>query len=272
MLIATMHGKEKVIAPALEKTLGVICRVPDGYDTDALGTFTGEVERRDDPVTTLRHKCLRAIDHDGGDLVVASEGSFGPHPQLFFAPADEELLMLIDTRHGLEIMVREISTETNFGGREIGSLQDLETFAGEACFPSHALILRDQKDSRRSIIKGITGWAELRQAYARLMQTFGSAYAETDMRAMHNPTRMNVIGKAAEKLVAKIQSTCPACGTPGYAVTASVAGLPCIQCGSPTRSPLYHRYGCQRCLHEEEKMYPHQRTTEEPLYCDVCNP
>ena len=54
LLIATKHKKEIVIAPILEKELGVTCFVAPDLDTDELGTFTGEVERRDDPFTTAR--------------------------------------------------------------------------------------------------------------------------------------------------------------------------------------------------------------------------
>ena len=51
-----MHKKENIIAPILEKELGVKCFVCKGFDTDALGTFTGEIVRKDDPITTLRKK------------------------------------------------------------------------------------------------------------------------------------------------------------------------------------------------------------------------
>jgi hypothetical protein len=44
LLIATKHEKEKVIA-LLEKN-GVICFVNENFDTDLLGTFTGEIERK----------------------------------------------------------------------------------------------------------------------------------------------------------------------------------------------------------------------------------
>lgn len=46
LVIATKHHKEKVIAPLIEKVLGVECFVGKNFDTDTLGTFTGEVERK----------------------------------------------------------------------------------------------------------------------------------------------------------------------------------------------------------------------------------
>ena len=53
LLIATKHQKEKAIAPILEKELGVIAILASNLDTDVLGTFTGEIERKEDPITPL---------------------------------------------------------------------------------------------------------------------------------------------------------------------------------------------------------------------------
>ena len=106
LLIATKHDKEKVIAPILEKELGVTCFVAENFDTDVLGTFTGEVERKDDPITTARNKCLMAMELNNCDLAIASEGSFGPHPAIFFVHADDEMLLFIDKKNDLEIIAR----------------------------------------------------------------------------------------------------------------------------------------------------------------------
>ena len=106
LIIATKHGKEKVIAPFLEQGLGVKCFVAIDLDTDKLGTFTGEVERNDDPLTTARNKCYMAMDLTNCDLAIASEGSFGPHPTIFFIPADDEILIFVDKINGVEIIVR----------------------------------------------------------------------------------------------------------------------------------------------------------------------
>ena len=61
LVIATKHEKERVIAPVLELELGVKCFTTPNLNTDELGTFTGEVERKDVPVMTARKKCLRAM-------------------------------------------------------------------------------------------------------------------------------------------------------------------------------------------------------------------
>jgi hypothetical protein len=44
-VVATMHGKERVIGPVLAHTFGLSVVVPDGLDTDRFGTFTREVAR-----------------------------------------------------------------------------------------------------------------------------------------------------------------------------------------------------------------------------------
>jgi hypothetical protein len=106
LLIATMHRKESVIAPILEKELGVTYFLDETYDTDTLGTFTGEVERALDPVSTAREKCLRAMKKNNCDLGVASEGSFGPHPSLFFVNADDEFLIFIDSKNKIDEATR----------------------------------------------------------------------------------------------------------------------------------------------------------------------
>ncbi len=272
LLIATKHQKEKVIAPILENELGVECLVAEGVDTDLLGTFSGEVDRKDDPITTLRKKCSLAMLKYDLDLAIASEGSFGIHPAVFFASADDELLLLIDKKNNLEVLARELSTETNFDGRSIVNEFELKSFADQVKFPSHALIIRKSKDDFSEISKGITDWITLSQLFQSLMSKYGQAYVETDMRAMFNPTRMEVIKNAVEKLVANINSLCPQCKTPGFVITQSLNGLPCSICDLPTRATLSHIYTCQKCSYTHEKMYPNNKYSEDPMYCDFCNP
>lgn len=272
MLVATKHQKQDVIAPILEKELGVVCFVDEQYDTDALGTFTGEIERQLDPLATAREKCLRGMRLNNCDLGVASEGSFGPHPSMFFVNADDELLLCIDTLNNLEIVVREVSTDTNFNGREVATWDELLTFARQAGFPSHGLILRKAQHENADIFKGLTDEESLREAFDFLLSKYERAYAETDMRANYNPTRMRVIASAAQKLAEKIKSACPQCQAPGFGITDARRGLPCGWCGQPTRSVLGYVYTCQHCHFEKVDLYPHHKTTEDPMYCDQCNP
>ncbi|EOQ90782.1 hypothetical protein LEP1GSC202_2208 [Leptospira yanagawae serovar Saopaulo str. Sao Paulo = ATCC 700523] len=272
VIIATKHQKESVIAPILEKELGVNCFTDETFDTDALGTFTGEVERELDPISTAREKCLRAMKVNNCDLGIASEGSFGPHPSMFFVSADDEFLIFIDTKNNLEVIVRELSTSTNFNGRQIQTQKELFEFAEQVGFPAHGLILRKSKDENTDIHKGITESEILQKSFKYFFSKYNSVYAETDMRAMYNPTRMSVIEQATQKLVKKIRSTCPQCQTPGFGITDAKKGLECSLCGSPTNSTLSYIYVCQQCKFTNEEMYPNKKTTEDPTYCDYCNP
>jgi hypothetical protein len=272
LLIATKHEKEKVIAPLFKKVFDLSTKLSVNFDTDSLGTFTGEIERINDPITTLRNKCLLAMELEGADLAIANEGSFGPHPQFFFAPADHELVIFIDKKNDIEIIASEISMNTNFGGRLVNSYEDLLNFATDCKFPSHALILRKDHHSKEDIFKGINTLEMLSDAYSVLFQKYGSVFAETDMRAMFNPSRMLVIEKVVEKLIAKINSHCPICNTIGFDIVEVKMGLPCSQCGFKTRSVLAHHYRCKKCHHSEERLFPNGIFTEDPMYCDLCNP
>ncbi len=272
LIIATKHEKEKVIAPLLEKKLGVFCFINDDFDTDVLGTFTGEIERQLDPIATVRQKCLMAMELSNCDLGVASEGSFGPHPTVFFASGDDEFLIFIDKKNNLEIIVRELSTATNFNEKEIKNEAELLEFADLVNFPSHGIILRKSKDDATGIIKNINNLNQLLDSFKKFRTESKTVYAATDMRAMHNPSRMKVIEIATQKLIDKISKICPQCNMPGFGVTSAKKGLECSLCRQPTQSTLSYVSVCEHCKFKKEEMYPHSKTSEDPMYCDYCNP
>jgi hypothetical protein len=272
LIIATMHGKESVIAPVVESALAVHCVTSTLFETDRFGTFSGEMKRSSDALETARLKCHAAMDETGYDLAIASEGSFGPHPIYFFSQADDEILMFIDRKNGIEIWARELSTSTNLNGQEISTWEQLEQFAESVGFPAHGLILRESVQRFEYIQKGIRDKDLLRDCFHHLMSQHGQAYVETDMRAMHNPTRMKVIENATRKLVHKILSACPSCSWPGFDVTEVKTGLPCASCGAPTQSTRSLVYSCLSCSFSREKLFPNDKETEEPRFCDFCNP
>jgi hypothetical protein len=59
-VLATMHQKERVIAPLLERELGIKVVVPQNFDTDAFGTFTREIKRPGDQLQAARLKAQKA--------------------------------------------------------------------------------------------------------------------------------------------------------------------------------------------------------------------
>lgn len=272
LAIATKHGKEKVIEPALSILDGVELFVPVGFDTDMYGTFSGEIERSSTPLESARRKCMDACTAYNCTLAISSEGSFGPHPYLPFVHADDEILLLLDLENNLEIKVRELTTTTNFNGQLLKNHEEVDAFARKALFPSHGLVLRRDKDATTDLTKGVADIQTLDKLVNIYLSKYGQVYVETDMRAMYNPTRMEVIGRAAKKLSDVILNTCPRCNTPGFDVTEVVSGLPCELCSNPTKSTLSYIYICQKCAYSEEKLYPKAKTAENPMYCDYCNP
>ena len=272
LVIATKHQKEKIIAPIIENAIGVTCIKNTLFDTDILGTFSGEIERKNDVISTLRSKCINAMTMHNVDLAIASEGSFGPHPSLFFIPGNEESLLFMDLKNNIEITARELSTETNFNGQYIKNEFELDEFCKQVKFPSHGLILKSDQINWTEIHKGISNHSQLIRHFKKMMNAFGKVYVETDMRAHLNPTRMSVIKKASAKLVQKIQSKCPSCKTPGFDIKNIKNGLPCSLCGAPTRSIVSVNYVCAKCNFIKEEKFPNKKKTEDPMYCDYCNP
>lgn len=269
--IATMHSKETVIATLLEKSFQLSCSVPE-LNTDVFGTFSGEIERIDSPLDTARKKCTRAMELTGFDMAIASEGSFGAHPTIPFVHANEELVLLIDQKNNLEVFATELTTETNFSGCRINSVDEAIEFSKKAQFPSHGLIIRDREKSSKLLFKGIQDSESFETIISDMLRNQGHAWIETDMRALYNPTRMNAIERATIQLIEKLESHCPVCSTPGFWITERLAGLPCSLCYQPTNSTLAHRYVCSSCNFAEEKKYPRKIQFEDPMFCDVCNP
>jgi hypothetical protein len=272
VLVASMHGKEAVIAPLLEKELGLKCITNTEFNTDLFGTFSGEIERTLSPLETLRNKCLVGMESLQCDLGIATEGSFGPHPFLHIVPAHEEIILLIDSKNKLEIIAKTMVTETNFLGREIFSEQDMIEFMDAVQFPSHGIILKDKASNFQVVYKDAESSDELLFHFHSYQQKFGSVHVETDMRAMRNPTRMKIIEKVCQELIYKIENTCPSCQTPGFDVIDCITGLPCSLCQMPTSSILANLFACQKCQFVQQMKRKDGREFEEPTYCSFCNP
>lgn len=271
LAIATKHSKETVIGPRAASALGVLPFVPSGLNTDLLGTFTGEIERLSDPLTTARMKCEIGMEIADCDLAIASEGSFGMHPAIPFVPCDEEWVVLMDKKNAIEIIGKKLSTKTNYSGQLCRTAEEVMAFAEKVHFPSHALILRSDKDTNTDIFKGITEKDDLISAFKSMTSLYGHAFVETDMRACYNPMRMEVISQATDVMLEKAVTCCEKCHTPGFGITDAKAGLRCRQCNQPTQSIKAYLYSCKKCGHTKELPNP-KAAFEEPMYCDFCNP
>ncbi|MFM7472163.1 MAG: DUF6671 family protein [Nodosilinea sp.] len=271
-VIATMHRKEQAIAPLVEAHLGVSVLVPQGFDTDLFGTFTGDIHRPDHALTTAHLKAAAALDLTGETLAIASEGSFGPHPQIPFLACDRELVLWLDRRHQLEIVAEYLSTDTNYRHQTIRDLEAALAFAQTVGFPSHGLVVKPQGSG--PWVKGIVSEAQLVEVVTAALRQApqGEVRLETDMRALYNPTRMAVIAQATENLVATLQRYCPQCQYPGFALAQSLPGLPCGLCGSPTLLTRSWVYQCHHCQYEQRQPAVTASATADPSYCSYCNP
>lgn len=273
--LATMHGKELAISPPFYKILQVSIQIPKGINTDDLGTFTGEIERKGTPLETLRKKARMGMEHLGFKYGLASEGSFGPYVYFPFIAQDHEILLWVDDERGIEIVEQKISTETNFDSKTISTWDDLQDFLEKVLFPSHALIVRPNSGFIAGLtFKGIKNMNELQEAISRCAyaSTDGQALVQTDMRAHMNPTRMKVISELAEKMTYRLSSLCPSCSCPGWGIVDYILGLPCEECGYKTKQIAQEVYGCASCDYKKAVPRGDGITKSSPKYCDLCNP
>ena len=272
--IATMHGKEKVIGPILDKWFGIDLNIAEGVNTDALGTFTGEIPRSGSMLDAARSKARIAIEKTGQSIGLGSEGSFGPHPIAFFMPSSLEIMVLIDGRTNNEIIVQH-RYKTNHDSIIIKPGQDLRSFLNRIGFPLHAVVVRPEISMRTEcIVKGIVDANQLEAAIleAAIMSDSGSVIIQSDMRAHLNPTRMKNIENLAKRLALRAARLCPVCITPGFGFIKALRGLPCEICLRPTRITLAELHGCSACGHQVIIRERSPLMRAEALWCDACNP
>lgn len=275
-ILATMHQKEKVIAPLLQQELGIKVIVPSNFNTDIFGTFTREVKRSGTQIAAARLKAEKALDITGETLAIASEGSFVPHPSLPFIYSNREIVILLDKKNNLEIIGEEFSLETNFNYQIVNNFEEAKDFAIKVGFPEHGLVTKFELSATNDIkiIKGITTEEKLLETvnFALNNSLDGQIHIETDMRALYNPTRMKNINKATHDLVRKVNSHCPNCSAPGFSITESIKGLPCAICYMPTSLTRAVIYQCKKCGFSQENLFIDGNEFADPSQCPYCNP
>ena len=269
--LLTQHGKERILAPVLETAIGCRIQHVTGFDTDLLGTFTRDIPRAGTQLEAARQKARLGMELAGLPLGLASEGSFGPDPFTGMFTWNVEMIVWIDDHLGIEV-VGVASGQTNFAHRVTADWAVAEAFARGAGFPEHGMVVRPRSEDNPLIRKGITDWQALRVAFlwACGEADNGRAFMETDVRAHLNPTRMETIGQAAQDLAHKLRTHCPACGAPGFQLAEGVPGLPCEDCGAPTREARAEIHLCVKCGHRVT--VPRPAMSAPAGRCDWCNP
>jgi hypothetical protein len=105
----------------------------------------------------------------------------------------------------------------------------------------------------------------------RALSKVGAVFAESDLRAHLNPTRMENIGTACDDLITRMLRNCPACAAPGFGIARLESGLPCSWCGEPTNDWKSEEFRCVACTHIESKPRADLQKAD-PGLCPHCNP
>lgn len=272
--IATMHGKESVIAPILHRWPGIQLIRCDTINTDLFGTFTGEHPRIGTMLDAAQRKAKEAVRRSGCTIGVGSEGAFGPDPSAPFMASGTEMILLYHAPTDHEIYVCR-RTRTNYDHIVIGPDEDPGLFLKRIGFPGHALVIKPEASSHpEDVIKGLTDpnlLSDQMREMARRSKT-GRVLVQTDMRAHLNPTRMRSIGLVAKYLALRLMRLCPDCGVPGFGPTNVIRGLPCAACGAPTSRIKAETYTCHKCSFTLNRRIRSGTSRADPVYCNYCNP
>ena len=279
--VATLHGKADALAPALAP-LGLVLETVS-IDTDALGTFAGDVERPGSAREVVVEKARRGMAMSGGALGIATEGSFGPDPVLGFLPRHEELLAFVDDVHGQVIVVEHAGPDTNWVSKAIAPGPDLaarlDPLLAAIGLPTHAALVKPNRWVRAAatampVAKGLSAADAVRDAVESMAAASadGLARVEADLRAHMNPTRLRVIAMLGERLRDRLSTPCPACAAPGFGRIDVETGLPCELCGAPTDLVRSEVHGCGVCGHRVTRPRGDGLTAADAGHCPECNP
>lgn len=271
IILATKHKKELAIQGLFEAAFKARIFVPEDYDTDQFGTFTGEIPRLGSAQECVINKAKKACEEYNFQYGIANEGSFGPHPHMFFIPGDVELISFVDIKNDLIVVESEISTDTNFSVTDINHQSDYSEFLQKMKFGTHGLIVRGMSENT-IIEKGVCDYGKLKKLLKTGFKKNEIIRLETDMRAMMNPTRMKVIHAAAKKLVKRLKSHCKVCNTPGFGKTSVMGKLLCSLCGIETELYQYIVKQCIKCDYQEHDERPDKLVESDPQHCHLCNP
>lgn len=268
-----MHAKERALAPAFRRVLAAEVVPVRDLDTDALGTFSGEVPRPDALVETALLKAELVFQTMDVDCALASEGSYGPIDRVPLNPSGVEILAFIDRKRGIRLIETLPTHRTNwrlmrFKAGDPSRLQILKAMR----FPEYGVFVGCNSDMDHPV-KGLATVSEVIAAMDREAQrsTDGLAVLYSDMRAHRNPTRMKVLRAAGWKLAKRLESLCPVCQAPGFGHIQSRRGLPCEDCGAPTHWVDFEIDSCAACGHAVARPRKDGRRTAPKLSCSTCS-
>ena len=265
--IATKHGKGEL----LKDLLSNICFDLETahYDTDILGTFSGEIPRLLSQRDAAVKKAELAIELLGTTVGLGSEGSIGSDPLIPVVNSDIETLAWLDVEKDFHLVVSHRSFDIFARQKIVGKIFDISELIDFFDLPNHAVIVHIGRYDfmRKAIVDGNA----LERAIFEAAQLSPEVTIETDLRAHLCPSRRSVIRECGAKLISALSSFCPRCECPGWVVVGKEFGLPCEICGSEvSKAPRAEIFGCPRC--DYRVVQPLNEVVASPSFCDLCNP
>lgn len=276
--LITKHQKAEFIGKTLSDALGWQLTEISAFDTDSLGTFSGEIERNRSAEECAIYKAQLAVDQ-GGAFGLGSEGSFAPDPWGMMT-INQELLACVDQQLGLvAVGVASQPVDIDVASISCDSLQQCDNDKSIAQFiealpQGQAAILacKDEQGRVLDAIKGLDGAAQIYAALNQISANCDGSLIELsyDLRAMHCPQRQQTLVAAAVDLARRMNSRCPKCQTPNFVDKQTELGLPCELCGQPTAQIIASIARCDSCgfTHRTEVA----DTKASAVHCQFCNP
>lgn len=263
--LLTCHGKEVALSAPLAQVGYAIFTVSE-FDTDTLGTFTGEIAREGTMLDAAKRKAHLACELSGARYGIGSEGSFGSDPWIGMTGWGRETLVWYDQKSGLEVSAFFQGSETNYASKLVNALDEALVFAAKIGFPQHGIIVGSP--GQPVFNKSCNDTGALTTCILEALRHC-PVNLSTDMRAHRNPTRMQMIALCAQDLAERLATQCPLCRVAGFGAVAPIPGAPCAECGMPTQRPRAMLLRCVACEFEAEKsLYSSVPANS----CNYCNP
>ena len=249
--LATKHGKLAQIAPAFAELLDWQLVVAE-IDTDEFGSFDGTKPRVLSPRETVLAKARAGAEFLGLRFGLASEGTIGPHPEYPLSTADAELIGLVDTELGTELVVSFVSPKIVAQKLDVTTTPDPVLLAEKFDLPNHAVNLKIQSGNQEMLLKGIFDPHLIIQeiAIAKRSDADARILLESDFRAMSSPSRQLNIAECAKRAAKRISRFCPSCNYLGFGQTGFEYGVQCVSCGTLNQQiAAAEIHGCLVCEH-----------------------
>lgn len=266
-LLVTHHHKADILRPIMESYGWTLDDLD--LDTDALGTFSGDIPRRGSPLEVVTRKALLGRGHGRGAWLCASEGSVTTN--LVGIATNLEIVALVS--HDERVMITGEALEPD---ALVTSLRVLPTTSDEEIVECAVRGVRDglhlmvSSDDHHTAALGALSSIEEVLAACRAFGRDTTLHVQTDYRAHLCPPRRVVIARATLDLMKRLATSCPRCHRGGWGRADAIIGRPCADCGGATDELLGHWWRCPWCHHTDSESIA--GVDVDPSRCSWCNP